>query len=274
MSGRGSQRFWDRRVGKPVARDPQPCARRAGCACGGAIRSAGLPPEVMRTAGKQALGLRGQEAQAREGGAIKPVLESQQPVSKAQGVRPNHEIREDAPWAGIRPSPTPGSVHLKGHSCGTPSCLIKRPVNSYAGLAEEAIEKSYLSSGCCHQFGENRSRHHQRSVGERLVQNGLRGRAQGGIRVPERNNHVGINGGGHRPRNSLSHRAMAFFPEPIPGFPIPRYFAKGLSSRTGRTRIASPSPSKATRSPGFTPSARRTSHGSVIWPLLVILACL
>ena len=55
--------------------------------------------------------------------------------------------------------------------------------------------------------------------------------------------------------------------------PIPRYLANGLFSRTGRTRIAAPSSSKMSLSPGPTPKARRISRGTVICPLLVILAC-
>jgi Protein of unknown function (DUF3309) len=55
--------------------------------------------------------------------------------------------------------------------------------------------------------------------------------------------------------------------------PIPLYLANALFSRTGRTRIASPSSSKISLSPGPTPKARRISRGTVICPLLVIFAC-
>jgi len=77
----------------------------------------------------------------------------------------------------------------------------------------------------------------------------------------------------HRPRNSRILRTIAFRPEGHPGIPIPRYFANGLFSRTGRTRIAAPSSSKINLSPGPTPKARRISRGTVICPLLVIFAC-
>jgi hypothetical protein len=78
----------------------------------------------------------------------------------------------------------------------------------------------------------------------------------------------------HRPRSSRTHRMTSFLPEPIPGFPIPLNFAKGLVVLTGRTRIPFLSLSNSGLSPGPTPSTRRTSRGTVIWPLLVILACL
>src|SRR5579863_5100175 len=66
---------------------------------------------------------------------------------------------------------------------------------------------------------------------------------------------------------------MAFRPLPIPGFPIPAYFANGLSFRTAVTRTPSPSSSNCSRSPARTPSRRRTSRGIVTCPLLVTLAC-
>src|SRR5258708_12078657 len=66
---------------------------------------------------------------------------------------------------------------------------------------------------------------------------------------------------------------MAFPLLPIPGFPIPAYFANGLSFRTAVTRTPSPSSSNCNRSPARTPSRRRTSRGIVTCPLLVTFAC-
>src|SRR5258705_5823147 len=66
---------------------------------------------------------------------------------------------------------------------------------------------------------------------------------------------------------------MAFLPDPTPGVPMPRYLENALCLRTGRMRTPSPSLSKSRRSPALTPSIRRTSMGTVICPLLVILDC-
>src|ERR1035438_5135556 len=66
---------------------------------------------------------------------------------------------------------------------------------------------------------------------------------------------------------------MAFFPDGIPGLPMPRYFSNTPWLRTGRICTPLLSVSKSNRSPSRTPSRRRTSMGTVIWPLLVILAC-
>ena len=65
---------------------------------------------------------------------------------------------------------------------------------------------------------------------------------------------------------------MAFLPEGIPGLPMLAYLAKTLSLRTGRMCTPLLSLSKSSRSPARTPRMRRTSMGTVIWPLLVILA--
>lgn len=94
-----------------------------------------------------------------------------------------------------------------------------------------------------------------------------------GSRIPESNNHIRVDSCRHRPRSSRTHRMTSFLPEPIPGFPIPLNFANGLVVLTGRT-IPFLSLSNSSLSPGPTLSKRRTSRGTVIWPLLVILACL
>jgi len=66
---------------------------------------------------------------------------------------------------------------------------------------------------------------------------------------------------------------MLFLPDEISGLPIPRYFEKALALLTGRTRIPLPSLSNSSLSPLRTPNARRTSRGTVICPLLVMVAC-
>jgi hypothetical protein len=54
---------------------------------------------------------------------------------------------------------------------------------------------------------------------------------------------------------------------------MPRYFENTLLPLTGRTRMPLPSLSNKSLSPLRTPSTRRISRGTVICPLLVILAC-
>ena len=66
---------------------------------------------------------------------------------------------------------------------------------------------------------------------------------------------------------------MFFLPDGISGLPMPRYFENALLLLTGRTRTPFSSLSNSSLSPLRTPSARRTSRGTVICPLLVILAC-
>ena len=75
------------------------------------------------------------------------------------------------------------------------------------------------------------------------------------------------------PRNSQTQWRTALRPEGMPGFPMPRCFPNGLSALRGRIRTPLLSLSNSSRSPGRTPSVRRMSRGTVIWPLLVIRAC-
>src|SRR5208337_203781 len=107
--------------------------------------------------------------------------------------------------------------------------------------------------------------------------------------VPQGDKDIGIDGGrhlksmwlrlfdviSHYDRESrCSHRLMAFLPDGIPGLPMPAYLANtlSLSLRTGRICTPLLSLSKSNRSPSRTPRSRRTSMGTVICPLLVILA--
>src|SRR5208337_3503832 len=124
-----------------------------------------------------------------------------------------------------------------------------------------------------HQLGKNRRRHHQASPIECRLQSRLCGQAEGGIFVPQCDHNIGINGRCHCPRSSRSHRPILLLPDPISGLPIPRYLENVLWLRTGRTRIPFASLSNNRRSPARTPRMRRTSRGTVICPLLVILAC-
>src|SRR5437763_7428496 len=108
---------------------------------------------------------------------------------------------------------------------------------------------------------------------KRSIQSVLRGQTRCRVFVPQGDNHVRVNGGCHSPRIPRSHFLMLFFPDGISGLPIPRYFENALLLLSGRTRISLPSPSNSNLSPLRTPSIRRTSRGTVIWPLLVIVAC-
>lgn len=76
----------------------------------------------------------------------------------------------------------------------------------------------------------------------------------------------------YSPRSSRNHFWMPFLPFPIPGFPIPRYFSNGLSSRTAVNRAPAPSSSKANQSPARTPNRRRISSGIVTRPPLSTFA--
>ena len=57
------------------------------------------------------------------------------------------------------------------------------------------------------------------------------------------------------------------------GLPMPRYFENALLFLIGRICTPLPSLSNSSLSPLRTPSIRRTSRGTVICPLLVIVAC-
>src|SRR5437764_3128906 len=87
-----------------------------------------------------------------------------------------------------------------------------------------------------------------------------------------KHDNIDFNRGYYSPRISLIQRLIPLLPDRKPRFPIPLYLAKGLCANTARTRTPLSSASNTSLSPGCTPSRRRTSCGTVICPLLVILA--
>ena len=74
------------------------------------------------------------------------------------------------------------------------------------------------------------------------------------------------------PRISRVQRMIAFFPEPIPRLPIPRYLVNGLFALIGRTLTPVLSSSNSSTSPARTPSDLRMARGTVIRPFDVIFA--
>lgn len=91
--------------------------------------------------------------------------------------------------------------------------------------------------------------------------------------VPQRNDHVCVDRSGHSPLIPRSHFPMLFLPDEIPGLPMARYFENAVLFLIARTRTPLPSLSNRSLSPIRTPSTRRTSRGTVIRPLLVMVAC-
>jgi hypothetical protein len=170
-------------------------------------------------------------------------------------------------------SSSAGSVRLKRSACGSPDSLVQNPVDRYARFAEEGIKKCLTSTRESQELSEDRGGNDEISLPQCCIESALGQRVESDVLVPQRNDNVGVNRGGHRPRSARIRRIMAFLPDRIPAFPIPRYLAKGLLDLTGRTRMTLPAFSKSNVSPGRTPKARRISWGTVTCPLLVIRAC-
>lgn len=185
----------------------------------------------------------------------------------------NQEIRKDTAWAGIALLSSAPRIGLERPASNPPNRLVQVKFNAYSCIFKKCIEKSLGSCRSGQEFGEYRGTHHQSSLIQSIVKSRLGGIAHCRIAVPKSDNNVGIQCSCHVPRISLTQRRMAFLPEPIPRFPMPRYLANGLPVLTGRTRTPFLSLSNNSVSPGWTPSTFRIACGTVIWPLVVIFAC-
>jgi hypothetical protein len=212
------------------------------------------------------------DGKARECGTIHAGVEREQAVTIAQGVSPDQEIGENAAGGGTLVALALRSVGLKRATGRSPHGFVQFPFNCDARLPEKRIKESFAAARKREKLGINWGGDDQRTPIPRGGERGLRQRIQGIACIPISDEHIAVNRGSHRPRSWRIARTMALRPEGIPGLPIPRYFSKGLLARKGLTRNSDPSCSKTNLSPGRTPSARRTSWGTVIWPLLVIRA--
>src|ERR1035441_7461493 len=185
----------------------------------------------------------------------------------------DQEVCQNAAGARVSLFPATRSVTLEGSARCPPDRFIQGPVNADTGFLEERIQERFTAPRGSHQLSEDRGSSDQGSAPQCCVQRRLGSGAKRWIPIPERHDDIGVNSCRHCPRSSRTHRIIPSLPEPIPGFPIPLNFANGLLVLTGRTRTPFSSLSNSNLSPGRTPSTRRTSRGTVICPLLVILAC-
>src|SRR5208283_1670524 len=230
----------------------------------------------VRTARSQFVRFRLQphERETRKSRAIETIVEREQAIAALGGMSANKEVSQNTARAGRKLFSSARGVLLKSPSGRTPNHFLQIPLDDNTCVPEECIKKNLAASRCGHQLGEDRGGNRQATVSERRVQSRLCRQTESRITVPQRDDHVAVDGCCHLPRVSRSQRLIARRPDGIPGFPIPRYLANGLSILTGRTRTLSSPLSKINPSPDRTPSARRISWGTVICPLLVILACL
>src|SRR5271154_1479622 len=212
------------------------------------------------------------DRKARKSRPVEVVVHSEEGVSASQGVRPDQEVCENSPRAGVVSSFSARRMRLKRASRGSPDGLVHIPIHSDPSVFEEVIEERFASGRKGQKLRVNRSRNYQAAARQSGIQGRLGQQIERIVPVPERRDDVRVDRRRHCPRNLRIWRRIPFLPEGIPGFPIPRNFSNGSSIRTGVTRTSAPSCSKSKLSPGRTPRARRISCGTVIWPLLVIRA--
>ena len=190
-------------------------------------------------------------------------------------MRSNQEVGENSPRAQVAMFSAALRVSLEGSTGSSPYPFAQMPIDGYSRFFKKHGNESFGAPRCRDQLSEHGRGHNKISAIECGVKSSPSGQSHPRVRVPQGDNDVRVDRGCHRqsmwPRISRSHRLMAFLPEGIPGLPMPRYFSNTLWLRTGRICTPLLSLSNRSRSPGRTPKIRRTSMGTVICPLLVIL---
>ena len=181
------------------------------------------------------------QRQPRKRSFVKAGIRGQKLVPLLHRVRSNQETREQRPRAALPFSPR--CVTLKRAPRRSPNLFFQRPLHHNPRFFTESIDKRFCPSGSADQLRVHDSRNNQGVLAPSIVQR-LSGRYMQRIaRVPQSHDDICVERRGHSsscPRSSRSHFCMAFRPFPIPGLPIPIYFAKGLSFRTAFTYFFAP----------------------------------
>src|ERR1035438_2370606 len=149
----------------------------------------------------------------------------------------DQEVRQNAAGARVWLFPSTRSISLKGSTSSPPNRFTQGPVNADTGFFEERIQERFTATRGSHQLSEDGGSSDQGSAPQCSVQRRLGSGAKAWIPIPERHYDIGVNSCRHRPRISRIRRIISSLPEPIPGFPIPLNFAKGLFVLMGRTRM-------------------------------------
>src|SRR5690242_4842248 len=145
-------------------------------------------------------------------------------------MRSNDEVRCDTTRQ-LKILPPARNVLVVGSGCFAPDALFESPVHRYAGSSQEGIDDSLVSSWNCSKLHVNGSRDNEWPLFHRGLKRALGLMVQRFIRVPQANQHVRVNRRHSSPRTSRIHRITAFFPDPMPGVPMPRNSSKTLPLR-------------------------------------------
>src|SRR3984957_7991615 len=188
-------------------------------------------------------------------------------------MSPYHEVCENATSTRVALLTSAFCISLKRSSGQSPYLLWQLPIDPDSCLLKKRTDERFAATRSRDQLCEHGSGSDQGPSVKCSFQGLLRRQTQCRVFVPQRNHHVCVDSGCHCPLIPRSHFVMLFLPDGISELPVPRYFENTLWLLTGRTRIPLPSLSNSSLSPLRTPSTRRISRGTVICPLLVIVAC-
>jgi hypothetical protein len=153
-----------------------------------------------------------------------------------------------------------------------PDALIHLPIHGHSGARKECIDDPLIPARHRAQFHEYRCGNHHLSELRRGIQRLLRFTVQRIFRIPKSDQYIRVDRCHNSPRTSRTQRKTAFFPEPIPGVPMPRNSSNTLPRRCGEMTTLFPCFRNTILSPAATPNSLRNSRGTVICPLLVIFA--
>jgi hypothetical protein len=137
------------------------------------------------------------DGEAGEGGFVEGGVESEEAMTVAEGVGADEEIGEDAAGSGAALFSATGGVGLKCTACGAPDCFVHLPFDGYAGLAEEGIEEGFGSGRKGEEFGIDGSGDDELSAIPGGIQGRLRRGIQGFVGVPEGDEDIAVESGGH-----------------------------------------------------------------------------
>jgi hypothetical protein len=163
------------------------------------------------------------------------VIKGKKVIAPSRSMSTDEKVSQNTAGVGLALLSSTPSIGLEGLPSSAPNQLFQMPLNDDSRVFAERIQERFAPARSRHQLREHGRGNNQAAASQRAVQARLSCRAQSLVPVPQSDNYIGINRCCHRPRISRIQQVIPFLPDRIPGFPMPRYFANGLSVRTGRT---------------------------------------
>ncbi len=124
-------------------------------------------------------------------------VQGQEAVVVRCGVSADQKVSENAARAEVAMLSTPVRIAPEGVAGRSPHIFAELPINRNSRVVKKCANEIFGASGSGDQFGENRGGHDEISALEGGFERGTSGSCRLRVLVPQGNNNIGVDRGGH-----------------------------------------------------------------------------